>query len=64
MKGKIKNVNTEKGYGFITGANGVDYFFHQSELQNCGIADLTKGREVEFDDEEGTKGPRAVNVSA
>lgn len=62
MQGKVKNVNLEKGYGFIVGENGVEYFFHRSVLKNCGIADLTKNRDVTFEDEEGEKGPRAADV--
>ena len=64
MKGKIKRLVTDKGFGFILAEDGVEYFFHKSALQNVQIEDLTEGREVEFDPGEGTKGPRAEDVYA
>ena len=30
MKGTVKKFDKEKGYGFITGEDGQDYFFHYS----------------------------------
>ena len=30
--GKVKFYNREKRYGFVTGDNGTDYFFHESML--------------------------------
>ena len=32
MKGTVKMFNKEKGYGFIRGEDGKDYFFHYSVL--------------------------------
>ena len=63
MTGKIKMVNAEKGFGFIAGEDGVEYFFHRSALQNCQMEDLTKNRHVTFEPSEGTKGPRAEDVN-
>ena len=34
QKGKVKFYNTTKRYGFITGDDGTDYFFHQSGLSD------------------------------
>jgi CspA family cold shock protein len=62
MTGTIKNANAEKGYGFILGKDGRDYFFHSSALKNCSMSDLERGREVTFEDAEGSKGPRAEDV--
>lgn len=64
MKGTIKNAYPDKGFGFITGENKVDYFFHRSSLKNVNLDELEKGRAVEFEDAEGTKGPRAEDIYA
>ncbi len=32
MKGKIKWYKKEKGYGFLTGDDGKDYFVHSTSL--------------------------------
>lgn len=62
MTGTIKTLNKEKKFGFIAGEDGIDYFFHASNLKNCGFEELTRGREVTFEDAEGSKGPRAEDV--
>ena len=58
-KGIVKFFNDTKGFGFIT-EEGVkkDHFVHVSGL----IDEIREGDEVEFDLEEGNKGPNAVNV--
>ncbi len=59
--GTVKWFNEEKRYGFITpDEGGQDLFVHQTALGD-GIR-LTDGTRVEFDAEDGPKGPKAVNV--
>ena len=60
--GKIKWFNTQKGFGFVTGDDGVDAFVHHSEIQGEGFKDLAEGQEIEYDVVESDKGPRAANV--
>jgi cold shock protein len=62
MTGTIKIVHSDKGYGFIRGEDGKDYFFHRSGLKNCQLADLEQGVEVTFEDTETKNGPRAEDV--
>ncbi|PIU69197.1 MAG: cold-shock protein [Armatimonadetes bacterium CG07_land_8_20_14_0_80_40_9] len=62
MKGKIKRVIRERGFGFISAEDGKEVFFHRSALQGVNFDTLEEGNEVEFDVERGDKGPRAVNV--
>ena len=62
MTGTIKTLRVEKGFGFIKGEGGKEYFFHQSAIYGEGIADLREGDSVTFDVGEGPKGPRAENV--
>ena len=61
MKGTVKFFNEFKGYGFITGEDGNDYFVHQTGLkEGTHIAENDK---VVFETEQGDRGPKAVNVS-
>ena len=62
MTGTIKTINMEKGFGFIIGEDGKEYFFHRSGLKNAQLSDLERGTEVTFEDAEGAKGPRAEDI--
>jgi CspA family cold shock protein len=63
MHGKVKWFNEGKRYGFITGSDGVDAFVHLRALPDgTDAGDLTEGRAVEFEIENGPKGPRAKSV--
>lgn len=65
MKGTIKsNKTATKGFVFIKGEDGIDYFCHYTALKESGVKleTLADGQEVEFEPSEGTKGPRAENV--
>jgi cold shock CspA family protein len=49
MTGVIKTVNYERGFGFITGLDGIDYFFHRSALTDeLVFGGLQEGDEVEL----------------
>lgn len=60
MKGKVKFFNETKGFGFLSGDDGKDYFVHSTGL--VGASTLTVGEEVTFEVEKGPKGDRAVKV--
>lgn len=60
MKGKVKMFNSARGFGFITGDDGKDVYFHTTSIQ--GGAVLTVGDTVEYDVEQGERGPNAKNV--
>ena len=38
QRGKIKHWNTEKAFGFISGDDGQDVFFHKKALIQSGTA--------------------------
>ncbi|WRH68450.1 MAG: cold-shock protein [Planktothrix sp. GU0601_MAG3] len=64
MKGQVKWFNDSKGFGFITPVDGTkDIFVHHSAIQSGGFKTLAEGQAVEFDIEQGQKGPSAVNVT-
>jgi CspA family cold shock protein len=64
MRGTIKRLVTDKGFGFIAGTDGVEYFFHRSACAGGTFDLLREGQSVTFDVGEGPKGPRADNVRA
>jgi len=60
MKGTVKFFNVMKGFGFIAGEDGKEYFVHKSGL--AGGVILNENDTVTFDVEEGDRGPKAANV--
>ncbi len=62
VKGRVKWFNAKKGFGFIEQPGGADVFVHFSAIQMNGFKKLVDGQEVEFDIEDGAKGPQAANV--
>jgi CspA family cold shock protein len=61
--GTVKWFNDAKGFGFIAPSDGSkDVFVHFSALQGDGFKTLAEGASVEFDLEQGDKGPQAQNV--
>ena len=62
-KGTVKWFNNQKGYGFISDESGNDVFVHFSGINAEGFKSLEEGAAVEFEVEQGEKGPQAVNVT-
>jgi len=63
MRGTVKWFNDAKGYGFITPDDGSkDVFVHQSAIASSGFRSLAEGDKVEFQTEQGPKGPQAKDV--
>jgi len=61
--GQVKWYNPEKGYGFITKADGEDIFVHRSGIEGEGPRFLEEGQRVEFEVERTEKGPQAIHVA-
>ena len=65
LTGNVKKVVSERGFGFIRGDDGEEYFFHRSGLDSSLEFDrLADGERVSFDVERSDKGPRARQVRA
>lgn len=61
MSGTVKRLVSDKGFGFVLGQDGHEYFFHQSAC--AGQFDtLREGQAVTFETGQGPKGPRAENI--
>ncbi len=61
-KGVVKWFNEKKGYGFLSQEDGDDVFVHYTSIKGEGFKTLKEGDSVEFEVQEGPKGPQAVNV--
>ena len=63
LKGKDKWFNGKKGYGFIEREDGEkDCFVHASQVREAGLRYLNEGDQLEFEIEDGEKGPSAVKL--
>ena len=62
-EGTVKWFNEAKGFGFIAPADGgKDVFVHFSAIQGSGFKSLAEGQAVQFNVEDGAKGPQATSV--
>ena len=63
--GTVKWFNASKGYGFITPTDGGDdVFAHFSAIEMDGYKTLKEGQQVEYEVQEGPKGPQASQIRA
>jgi cold shock CspA family protein len=62
LKGKIRRLIQERGFGFIAAEDSKDVFSHRSALAGEDFDALEEGNSVEFDLERRPKGLQAMNV--
>jgi cold shock protein len=61
--GTVKWFSDDKGFGFITPDEGDrDLFVHHTGIEMEGYRSLAEGLRVSYEEEQGEKGPKAVNV--
>lgn len=61
-QGTIKKIVSDRGFGFISGDDRDEVFFHHSVVQGTTFEALSEGQTVEYESERGNKGPRATTV--
>ncbi|MEM4657927.1 MAG: cold shock domain-containing protein [Candidatus Methanosuratincola sp.] len=69
MRGTIKKLIRDRGFGFIAAEDGKEVFFHLSALSGAHFDSLQEGQAVEYEIETDTsrsrkgQGPRAASVN-
>ena len=64
MQSRVKWFDNVKGYGFIESSDGKDIFVHYKQITGDGYKTLREGQQVEFELQQGEKGPLAIDVKA
>ena len=63
ISGIVKEYDRRKGFGFISGKDGQDYFVHVTGLrEHLKSKGLKIGQSVSFDIDSDIKGNKAINV--
>jgi CspA family cold shock protein len=58
VKGRIKKLVRDRGFGFVRGDDGKEVFFHRSGLGSTDYDALSEGDVVEYVVQEGPRGAR------
>ncbi len=63
MNGQVRNTN-ERGFAFVRGEDGENYFLHASQLRGMALQELRQYDTVSFQPADGPpgRGPIAVNA--
>jgi CspA family cold shock protein len=63
VRGKIKWFRADKGYGFVTPADGSsDVFLHISALKDAGLQDAPEGSTIHCEVGQGRKGIQVLRI--
>ena len=63
VNGTVKWFSARRGYGFISDAEGVDYFAHFSQIKQDGFRKLSSGQPVMVEvGEDGNGRTLALNI--
>ena len=57
VKGRVKKLVPDRGFGFVRGDDGKEVFFHRSGLGANDYDSLSEGDVVEYVVQEGPRGP-------
>ena len=61
-EGEVTWFNDQKGFGFITGDDGLDLFVHYTEIVRDGFQTLEAGERVSYTVSDEEIGAKAVDV--
>lgn len=61
-QGIVKWFNSEKGFGFISGDDGIDVFVHYTNIVGEGHKSLIENQRVAYNVVESERGPQAQDV--
>lgn len=61
IKGTVRRVIPERGFGFVAGVDGTEFFFHRTAAPE--FDSLVAGDLVTFRPDDSEKGPRAEQVT-
>jgi cold shock CspA family protein len=64
MKGVVRKLFVDRGYGFIESLDGRDIYFHRNSVLHNGFDALSDGTGVMYTEEMGNEGPQATSVYA
>jgi len=59
---RVQRIFMEEGFGFITGPDGREIYFHEDSVLHGAFKRLKVGTAVNFAEEKGEKGPQASTV--
>lgn len=63
LSGTVARIIRNRGFGFLTGADGIERFFHMSSVRPWVNFDaLSEGDPITFQEDRSPKGPRAKNI--
>ncbi len=63
MNGQVKFFDRRKGWGFINGEDGHEYYVHFTNINMEGYKYLEEAQQVTFETKETPKGIEAVEVT-
>ena len=63
LKGTVKWFAPARGFGFITGDDGHEYFVYYTDINMDGFKTLSPDQKVTFDTKDTEKGVAACNVT-
>ncbi len=60
--GTIGRLVKDHGFGFIKAAEGIDLFFHRSEVEDASFGSLHEGQQVKFKVSLSPRGLKATDI--